>query len=72
MTINARITTSERDAAILRHLLSADLELARVLQRYGAVGNLIVARQRLAAARVLMEPAVEEEWTTEQILESEG
>lgn len=71
MTVTAKITTTERDAAIAEHIRAARLEINRVMQRLAPVGNLIVARQQLAAALAVVEPQVEE-WTVDEILQSEG
>jgi hypothetical protein len=73
MTVNARITTTERDAEIVQHIHAADLEIARVMQRLAPIAGLIGARLRLKAAMSLIEvEKVEEVLTTEEILQSEG
>jgi len=79
MTIIAKITTEERDAELAAHIRAADLEIARFMQRLAPTGNLLAARQRLAAAlaarqrlAAALEAIQSKEWTTEQILEREG
>ena len=61
-----------RDVEIAARIRNADLEIARVLRRFGEVGGLIAARQQLAAAVKVMESPKPEEWTPEQILAREG
>jgi len=51
--------SAERDAVVAQLIRAADLEIARVLQRFGAVGGLFAARVALKQALTLIAPAPE-------------